>query len=525
MQYVKVIFKPDDREVLIHKGATLLEAASRAGIVLNASCGGKGTCHKCRVILEPDRIEVLACQHTVESDLTVTVPQTSRFYNQKILERGIDVTAKTFPDIWQQYAEHGEPVLGVAVDIGTTTVVARLLDMKTGRHLATESILNPQTQFGDDVVSRITYAQSDDRLKELQKVIVDCLNTLFEAVCKEAGAATDRIFEVSVVCNTTMNHIFLGLPVVQLGQAPYHAHSVDAFDLPPAEIGLKINPAGNVHTVENIAGFVGADTTAVALAIDIDNADEMTLAIDIGTNGEIVLGTREKLYAASCAAGPALEGARISQGSRAVCGAIESVLLNEDDIAVEVIGDCGPQSICGSGLIDSVALMAELGIIDATGRIQDPENLPDLPPKIRERVIIVNDQPAFCLVWQGGEPQVVLTQRDVRETQLAKAAIRAGIKLLEKKLSLSNGDIKHCLIAGAFGNYIKPKNALRIGLLPDVPLERIVSVGNAAGSGAEMTLLNKALREKTKDLSQKIEYVEIAHEPDFTMVYADAMMF
>jgi len=319
------------------------------------------------------------------------------------------------------------------------------------------------------------------------------------------------------------------LPVIQLGRAPYKAFSLDAHDVPAEQLHIEMNPAGNVHTVENIAGFVGSDTTAVALAVDIDSSEETTLVVDIGTNGELVLGTKDKLYAASCAAGPALEGARITCGSRAVEGAIEAVVINEDDIDLDVIGNyCPARSICGSGLIDAVAVMLNLGIIDSSGRFVEPQKLHDkLPPTIFSRIIVQDGQLTFCLYRAANvsERKVFLTQKDIRQMQLAKAAIRAGIRLLQKKVGLEDCGIEHILLAGAFGNYIRKESAMRVGLLPAVPVEKIRFVGNAAASGARMILLSRHWREKARELARKIEYVEIAHEPEFQDVYADSMLF
>jgi uncharacterized 2Fe-2S/4Fe-4S cluster protein (DUF4445 family) len=418
--------------------------------------------------------------------------------------------------------------LGVAVDLGTTTVVAKLLDMATGQCLATEAALNPQTRFGDDVVSRIAYAEIREKAAELRQTVVDCLNDLTEKLCRRADAETDQVYEVCIVGNTTMSHIFLELPVEQLGRAPYEAYSLDAHDLPGPDSALGINPQGNVHVVENIAGFVGSDTIAVALATDMLSAEKMTLIVDVGTNGEIVLGTKDKLYAASCAAGPAFEGARISQGDRAVDGAIEAVVINDDDIDLDVIGGAAPCSICGSGLIDAVAVLLELGIVDGTGRFAERAKLGEqLPPAILSRIVEHNGQPAFRLSsaeGADGKP-VLLTQRDIRETQLAKAAIRAGIKLLQQKIGLDDPDIERVLLAGAFGNYIRPQNALRIGLLPAVGPERIHFVGNAASSGAEMILVSRDCRDQARELARSIEYVEIAHQPNFHDVFADSLLF
>lgn len=530
MKHFTITFKPDDKQISIHAGATLVEAAGQAGIILNTVCGGKGICKKCLVKLEPDAQEVLACQHHIQSDLTVTIPNSSRFFEQKILEHGIDIKIDLAATIHEKYQAKAatDKIFGIAVDIGTTTVVTKLINMTDGQCLATEAVLNPQSRYGDDVISRIAYAQTDEKLAELQKTIIDCINDLTTKLCKKTSIDANHIYEMCIVGNTTMNHIFLKLPVTQLGQAPYKAFSLDAHDLPAGELALRINPAGNIHTVENIAGFVGSDTTAVALAVDINSAEETTLVVDIGTNGELVLGTKEKLYAASCAAGPALEGARITCGSRAAQGAIETVVVNDNDIDLDVIGNCPARSICGSGLIDTVAVMLNLGIIDATGRFVEPQKLQGkLPSAIFSRIIEQDGQLAFCLnrAANVSERKVFLTQKDIRETQLAKAAIRAGIRLLQKRIGLEDCDIEHILLAGAFGNYIRKKSALRIGLLPAVPAEKIRFVGNAAVSGARMILLNRQCREMAGELARKIEYIEIAHEPEFQDVYADSMLF
>jgi len=527
MKHFRIIFKPDNRQISIHAGATVIEAAAQAGIILNSVCGGKGICKKCVVRLEPEGREVLACQYNIESNLTITIPDSSRFFEHKILTEGVKTDVQFEPDIYKKYLKDttADEIFGVAIDIGTTTVVTKLIDMKDGKCLATQAALNPQTLYGDDVISRIAYAQSDEKLYHLQKSIINCINELIAKLCEQASIDASQIYEVCAVGNTTMNHIFLKLPIAQLGQAPYRAYSIDAWDVPPRQLHLLMNPAGNIHTVENIAGFIGSDTTAVAIATDIDSAEQMTLAIDVGTNGEIVLGTKDKLYAASCAAGPAFEGARIFCGSRAVDGAIEAVIVNENDIDLDVIGNCEARSICGSGLIDAAAVMLDLGIIDKTGRFAKPDTLTGkVPGKIIQRIIEHNGQPAFVLA-DTDEKKVVLTQKDIREVQLAKAAIRAGIKILQNKNGLKDTDIIQILLAGAFGNYIRPQSALKIGLLPEVGLERIRFVGNAAAAGAQTLLLSSRYREKALRLARKIEYVEIAHSKDFQNTFVESMSF
>ena len=604
MKHFNITFKPDGKRISIHADATLTEAAGQAGIILNTVCGGRGLCGKCSVTIDPDGRQALACQHRIQTDLTVTIPPASRFFEQKILSQGIDRKAEIHPSVCKRYLnlktdsiepeileaalneispdelyqispsvvqqlkrlEHAgalnkgiaavclrvpafdtpnspqcrytvasvEPgdttdqMFGVAVDVGTTTVVAKLMNLLDGQCQATEAVLNPQSKYGDDVISRIAYAQNDAKLAKLHKVIVDCINELVAKLCKKASIDANRIYEMCVVGNTTMNHIFLKLPLAQLGQAPYKAFSLEAKDLPAEELALKINPAANIHTAGNIAGFVGSDATAVALAADMNTAEQMTLVVDIGTNGELLLGTAGKLYAGSCAAGPALEGARISQGSRAVEGAIEAVVVNNGDIDLDVIGGHAPHSICGSGLVDAMAVLLDLGIVEPTGRLVAPEKLPDsLSPNILSRVIEQNGQLAFVLArnHKTSEPEVVLTQKDIRELQLAKAAIHAGIRILQKKIGIEDPDIKHILIAGAFGNYIRRESALKIGLLPDVPIERIRFIGNAASCGAQMMLINHKWRTQARELARSVEYVEIAGEPGFAELYVNSMSF
>jgi uncharacterized 2Fe-2S/4Fe-4S cluster protein (DUF4445 family) len=528
MDHFRVVFQGDGKQAILHRGATLLEAAGQAGIILNTPCGGKGICGKCAVTLEPAGQTVRACQYVVTGDLTVTVPPESRFYRHQILQDGLQRPGSVPLSVGRRYlaVTGARPIFGLAIDIGTTTVVAKLFDMLDGRHVATEAALNPQTRFGDDVVSRISYAQSEAQANDLNRVIIEELNDLIARLCRTAGISSSALYEACIVGNTTMTHLLLRFPVEQLGRAPYEAHSLEAQDVPPAGLGLDMNPQGNVHCVENIAGFLGADTTAAALAVDMDRVVDMALLVDIGTNGELVLGTPEGLHAVSCAAGPALEGARISQGGRACEGAIEAVVIDNGDLGLDVIGGVAPRSICGSGLIDAVAVMRDLGIIDGTGRFAPADALdPALPDAIGVRVIEQEGQPAFCLAWdsQASGPAVALTQNDIREVQLAKGAIRAGIELLLRKVDMGEARIDRLLLAGAFGNYIRPQSAVRIGLLPSVPLDRVHFVGNAAASGAELLLLSDEWRRRAGTLARHIRYVETARDPGFAEVFAKAM--
>lgn len=468
----------------------------------------------------------MACQYDVVDDIEVMVPAWSTPEAPPILSPEGGGSVEIDPSV--ALDDRGGPAFGVACDIGTTTVAAYLLDLRTGRRVATSALFNPQTRHGADVISRIEYGSTDQGLQELQRLIVSCLQDLIADLCAQAGADCGAIHEVCVVGNTTMNHLFLGLPVSPLGQAPYAAFSLDAHDVPAADLGLAIHPSGRIHAVENIAGFVGADTTAVAVAVDIGQADQATLVLDIGTNGELLLAAGGRVYAASCAAGPAFEGARITQGSRAVTGAIDHVEMGSTDIAIGVIGSGGPLTICGSGLIDAVAVLLDLGLVDTTGRLVDRARMPaGLAGSVAARVLDISGQPAVCLAWDrhGRQPLVALTQADIRETQLAKAAIRAGIELLLAGVGLRAADIGQVLLAGAFGTTVRAAGAVRIGLLPDVPLGRVRSIGNAACAGAERILLNKGCRAKAGQLARSIQYVEIARDPAFGDAFASAMTF
>ena len=417
---------------------------------------------------------------------------------------------------------------GAAVDIGTTTVVLHLADLQTGNILATVSTANPQHQHGDDVISRIHFASNSQGQDWMQREIIACLNGLLRQAAGEANVHTEQIYELVAVGNTTMNHLLMKFPVAQLGQSPYSPHTTEAYDVPAKDMGLALNPHGNLHTVQNIAGFVGSDTVADAIAADLITEQQTTLLVDIGTNSEIVLCHQGKLYAVSCAAGPALEGARVLHGSRAMDGAIQRVVIDagDGDIDLDIIGDGTPHSICGSGLIDALAVLVEAGIIDPAGGFVPKDELAGkLAPAMLNRLTEYEKQPAFVLANENGRATVILTQRDIRQLQLAKAAIRAGIKVLKKTAGIDNSQIEKLLLAGAFGNYIQKTSALRIGLLPHVSEEHIHFIGNAAGGGALEILLNRTIRANCRTLARRMKYIELASRPDFQDIFADSLMF
>jgi len=416
---------------------------------------------------------------------------------------------------------------GVAVDIGTTSVVGTLMDLTAGTEIATASRMNPQVSRGDDVISRLTHiTENAGGLSELHGLIVGCINDIIAELCETAEIAGDDIYEVCTVGNTTMNHIFLNVDPRGIGQSPFAAVVREGVNITAAEMGIRINRAGNVYASPNIAGFVGGDTVGVILATGMMHGSGVRLAIDIGTNGELVLAAQDRVVSCSTAAGPAFEGARIRQGMRAAQGAIDKVIFN-DSVEVTTIGNAPARGICGTGLIDSVAEMVRTGIVDYTGRILDPAEF-DAPDFLKQRIVSRDGSNGFVLVPADkayGNRAVSLTQRDVREVQLAKGAIRAGIEILLKEMGLSSGDIDEVYLAGAFGNFIRRSMAKRLGLLPGIASEKIKFVGNAAGTGAKMLLAARKFREEAEIISRNVRYVELGGRPDFQEQFMMSMLF
>ena len=416
---------------------------------------------------------------------------------------------------------------GVAVDIGTTTVVGLLVDLLTGKQLLAASRINPQVARGDDVISRLTHVREHHSgLKDLHDRIVGCINEIVGELCEKTGVPAEHIYELAAVGNTTMSHIFMGVNCGKLAESPFAAVVREAANVHPGDLGVKINPHGNVYVAPNIAGFVGGDTVGVIVATGLMHGSGARLAIDIGTNGELVLAAKGRVISCSTAAGPAFEGARIKMGMRAAHGAIDKVVFNSD-VEFTTIGNALPRGICGTGLIDSVAEMVRTGVVDYTGRIIDPDEAP-LPENFSRRIARNGDSNEFVLVngdkSHNGQ-HIVLTQRDVREVQLAKGAMRAGIEILLTELGLTAQDIDEVYLAGAFGNFIRKRMAKGIGLLPDVDSGKIKFVGNAAGTGARMLLASKDFRAEADRISTAVRYVELAGRPDFQQAFAMSMLF
>lgn len=487
----RITFADENRSLQVEAGKTVLQTQIDAGLTPDAFCGGKGKCGKCKVVI--DGKEVLACQTVIDRDMTVYTGQ-QKTEQAQILAEGSQAQLAFLPG--DLPGDLDNPLLG-AVDIGSTSVVVYLMDGKTGELLGTRSALNPQRQFGADVVNRCSYALTNGA-EILSGCIRNTINTLFRELARELGRVSEEIVRIVMVGNSCMHHLFLEIPTKNLALAPYTPEVTEALELRAADYDLHVHPWAQLWWLPNIGGFVGADTVGCLVASDLDTCEEMTLLVDIGTNGELVLGNRDGIISCSTAAGPAFEGAKITCGMRGSVGAIDHISLENGEFRIHVIGDGEATGICGSGLLDGAACLLKAGKIDETGRMEETCYFTD---------------------------RVYLNQRDIRELQLAKAAIAAGIQILCQRKGIRPADIQRVLIAGAFGNYLDPASACAIGMLPPELAGKITSVGNAAGEGARMAALNRGQFERSKVLAEKAEFVELALDPDFQDVYVDEMEF
>jgi len=591
----EVVFQPEGKRVKIEAGSNLLESAKLAGVDLTSICGGKGTCGKCKVIVEKmgsvspiTTIEEeiltsgeiskgyrLACRTQINNSLVVRIPEESRTGKQRLQVEGIETQVKLEPLIRKHFIKLPKPTLedprsdfdrlkeelrkhygvrdvgieyevvkplasvlrdadweitvivwddkeivniesgdttkrrfGYAVDIGTTKLAGYLLNLDTGKVNAVGSLMNPQIPYGEDIIVRIAYKDP----KELQQVVVEGINQILKDLCDKVGVGFGEVYEMTAVGNTAMHHLFLNINPKHVALSPYTPVIREGVDVKASEVGVKINPYGNVHALPVIAGFVGADSVADILATEIYRRDELCLALDIGTNTEVVLGNKDWMLACSCASGPAFEGAHIKHGMRAASGAIEKVTIDPENLEVKykTIDDAKTCGICGSAIVDIPAEMLKTGIIDVNGTMNTCPNLPRLREKegVKEFVIAWKEETST-----GGD--IVITQKDLREIQLAKAAMHTGAATLMKEAKVKEKDIDLVFIAGAFGSYIDPENARIIGMYPEVPLKKVRVVGNAAGTGARMALVSKTAREIAEEISRKVKYVELANDPNF----------
>lgn len=420
-------------------------------------------------------------------------------------------------------------ILGMAFDIGTTTIVGYLMDLNTGKELSVSSALNPQVKFGADVISRTTYAnQNVDGIKVMQSTLLKAIDELIGDALNKASMKREDVYSITIVGNTCMHHIFLGLTPRYIAAIPYVPVVSEPININASDINLHINPCGKVFVLPTIAGFVGADTVAVILATEMDKNKDIKLAIDIGTNGEIVLGSSEKLVSCSAAAGPAFEGAQINSGMRGSIGAIDHVNFGKA-MTYSVIGDGKPKGICGSGLLDIIAGFVELGIINKRGKILSPSEFTNPAAKAFEKHIITYDDANAFLVVPERETahgrSIMITQNDITALQLAKGAISAGITILIDKLGIPTFDIKEVLLAGAFGNYMNPHSACAIGLIPKELESKVKMVGNAAGTGSKLALLSKTEYERSKNIASTVKYIELGAQKNFNRAFAKGMQF
>jgi uncharacterized 2Fe-2S/4Fe-4S cluster protein (DUF4445 family) len=592
-------FQPVGRRGECQRDESLLACARRLGVGINSTCGGKGTCHSCKVkvlsgtVSEPTSSELealtsqelegdwrLACQTYPRSDCKLTVPPESMTTTQRVQVEGLEIKVHPEPPVRayrlqlaapflsapdadadrllealnQQYklncgkvdidalrilparlqswnwecqaiARNDEVIalvplssrqLGLAIDLGTTKIASYLVDLSDGRTLAAKGIMNPQISYGEDIISRITdVIKSPGEGTVVQKLAVEAINGLIADLCAEVGANTEEIIETVVVGNTAMHHLFLGLPVGQLAVSPFVPAVSQALDVKAGNLGLCITPGTYVYLLPNIAGFVGADHVAMLLATEVWQAKGPIVALDIGTNTEVSLIYDGKITAVSCASGPAFEGGHIKCGMRAATGAIERLRIENDGVQYQTIDQAPPVGICGSGILDALSQLYLAKVIDEGGRIIDNH------PRVRA----YKRQREFVLVGEkerGGQPAITITQHDVRELQLAKAAIRTGIQVLLETNGCPEDEIEQVVIAGAFGTYIDVASAVVIGMLPSLPLDRFRQVGNAAGMGAKLALISLSKRAEAQAIASEVKYIELASAPNFSQAFMQA---
>jgi len=606
---VELAFEPSGTRVRVPGGVTVFDAASWNGIAIDSTCGGHGTCKKCKIKItggtapvspldvrafSPDELNAgwrLACRAPATEDLRVEVPplvtrpkaatvgvgrqvilrpaaqkryleldEPSLADQRTDLERVLDglddlepradlavlrsigsvlraadyrVTAVIVDDVLiaVQPGDTTARLYGIAFDLGTTTVVATLLDLSTGTPLAVASMLNKQQPFGADVITRISAIMMDPaKLDLLAGLARESLAELTVEVCDQAGVDPAEVCEVALAGNATMTHIALGIDPEPLGVAPFIMAARQFPDvLAAADLDLPVHPRARAFAFPAFGAYVGGDITAGLLASGMNRDARTRLFVDIGTNCEIVLGSRDWLLATAAPAGPAFEGAAIRCGMRAADGAIEVVSMTPDGVDLRVIGDTGPAGLCGSGLVDAVASLIGVGLLDRSGRFVAEQEAAALVPALAGRLTTLGAERVFVLHWLG-EPgdvarSIYLSQRDVRELQFAKAAIATGWSILLEEAGLAAADIKQVLLAGSFGSYLAPANAIRLGLVPRLPAARVVSAGNVAGEGAKMALLSVRERAGALALQEEVRYVELSDRADFNDAFVDQLQF
>lgn len=504
--YLHILSDGRSGQISFAEGQTLLDAIrAQEGFPIHAPCGSNGTCGKCTVCLvtEAGETPVLACRTRAEDGMTVRLPSQAPLS----VELGGFLTYPSDPGL-QGY--------GIACDIGTTTVVCHLVDLSSGTVTAAVGEGNAQRPYGSDVIARIK-ASMDGLRPALTAAILRQLSGMIHALCHQTGIPLDRIHGMAVAANTTMLHLLTGLPPDSLGVAPFTPLSLFGTCQDAHDMGLPFD--GTVYLAPAVSGYVGGDITADLLATDMDRMEKPVLLIDVGTNGEMVLGCKEHFLCCSTAAGPAFEGAQIRFGMTAAAGAISQVRYADGQLICTVLGGGAPQGICGSGLIDAIAVMLSLGAMEETGRLLDADE-DEIPPAAQPYLTALDDAPAFRL---SGD--ICVTQADVRKVQLGKGAISAGITVLRSSYGDAEGPISALLLSGGFGSYIRPESAARIGLIPADLLPVTRAVGNTAAQGAAKALVSASARQRLSALQRNLEYKELSMLPEFNDAYLDAMLF
>jgi uncharacterized 2Fe-2S/4Fe-4S cluster protein (DUF4445 family) len=519
-------FQPIGKRGRIASQQTLLDATRSAGIGLASVCAGIGTCEECRVQLisgrlsDPTLIEEaalgtealhsgwrLACQARALSNVKLHIPPESLSTSQRLQTEGTESVLSPDPLCTISGAH------GLAVDMGTTKLAAYLVNLQNGKTVARTGAMNPQIAYGEDLISRITYTtQNPKGQKTLQTILIDTLNKMLAEMCSSANIEQDMVLDAVLVGNTVMHHLAGGLPVAQLGQAPFAPATTAPISIPATQLGLILGPGALVYLPPVIAGYVGADHLAMLLATIIPHATaklqsaKTTIALDIGTNTEISLLTNGRVTCCSCASGPAFEGAHIHEGMRASPGAVERVRWLEGRFHWQTIGDLPPIGFCGSGILDMVSALLDAGLVKKSGQLLTGNEYTLVPA---ERTGLGHD--------------LTVTRKDVHEIQLAKAAIRAGVEMLLRNAGLTFDAVDQFFIAGAFGTYLDIRSAIRVGMFPPLPSEKFQQVGNAAGVGARQMLVSKSRRSTAEALAQDLDYLELATNKDFMAVYLNSL--
>ena len=531
-----ILFLPDNIKAESEAGELVIHAAAAAGVNISRHCGGAGTCGKCRVsaidgerflspltltekkLLKKEEIDSgvrLACCAKISGSGTLRVIDPVDDPGSRILE---GTSGRPVAD-WSPDRKG----LGVAVDLGTTTVVCYLLDLDIHKVVGSHSFLNPQVSYGDDVISRIAASTlQPGALARMQEMLVEEMNRAFSALTEEAGTVPVALSEVVVAGNTVMEHIFLGISPESIGHSPYSPQFRTHPPVAASELGLIIAPDGAVKLIPNVAGYVGGDIVAGIAAHAVDKEKPLRFFVDIGTNNELVIGSEERMYCCATAAGPAFEGARISQGMRACNGAVEKVAMTEEGVSYEVIGGSVPKGLCGSGLIDVVAMLLREGVIDSRGRMLTHEECTD--ERIKDRLSSDDNRINRFLITDSNHP-VYLTQKDVREVQLAVGAVKVGTEVMMEQMGTTVDGIDEILLAGAFGSNIDIASAITVGLLPKVEREKVRFIFNSSGLGACMALASADFYRATEQTMSRMEYIELSSLKDFQKRFIRSMLF